>query len=550
VSVLPLSRRKTAAFAVLATAVSLTAVAAVSPAAQASRITGLLLPNNLVVTRVVYGNDPTYVRAGVTQLPPGCTTDCVTATTDGSYPYVWNNELVDATFGVTARIQLDQITPGGRLLSSIEVPNSTQHGVTSRSDQVVSSFSSKSELAINLSTSGRYLTFVGYAAPVGALDESNANTPGVIDPTNPDTLATYRVVGQVDAFGRFTFTDTNAYSGDNGRAAILNDSNGADVIYAAGNAGNGGNPQPNAIITSTGAQIITPAHRPMAAQNPGAATPVGSFNITQLGDKIDKVGKDTNFRGLTIANNVVYYTKGSGSNGVNTVYFLDTTGTACPTGIGVPSPTATLPTSALAYDPNLVASDGVTPYNMCILRGFPTALKSTTFFPYGVWFANATTAYVADEGDGDVTYDPATNTYSTAATQTGAGLQKWVYDTTTGSWNLAYTLQTGLHLGTPYTVPGYPSGDNTATGLPWSPATDGLRNLTGRVNRDGTATIWAVTSTVSGSADPGADPNKLVAVTDTLAATSSTGESFSTVRSASFGNVLRGVAFTPGTRRN
>ncbi len=62
----------------------------------------------------------------------------------------------------------------------------------------------------------------------------------------------------------------------------------------------------------------------------------------------------------------------------------------------------------------------------------------------------------------------------------------------------------------PYTVKGYPTGNNAATGLPWAPATDGLRNITGRVNRDGTVTIWAVTSTVSGSGDQGADPNKVV----------------------------------------
>jgi hypothetical protein len=42
--------------------------------------------------------------------------------------------------------------------------------------------------------------------------------------------------------------------------------------------------------------------------------------------------------------------------------------------------------------------------------------------------------------------------------------------------------------GTPYTVAGYPTGINAATGLPWAPATDGLRNITGRVNRDGTVT--------------------------------------------------------------
>jgi hypothetical protein len=49
---------------------------------------------------------------------------------------------------------------------------------------------------------------------------------------------------------------------------------------------------------------------------------------------------------------------------------------------------------------------------MCILNGFPDALQSTTSFPFGIWFANATTLYVADEGNGttgktvDNFYDP------------------------------------------------------------------------------------------------------------------------------------------------
>ena len=54
-----------------------------------------------------------------------------------------------------------------------------------------------------------------------------------------------------------------------------------------------------------------------------------------------------------------------------------------------------------------------------------------------------------------------------------------------GTWTLAYTISSGLNLGVPYTVPGYPTGDNAVTGLPWAPAADGLRNITGRVNPDG-----------------------------------------------------------------
>ena len=111
-------------------------------------------------------------------------------------------------------------------------------------------------------------------------------------------------------------------------------------------------------------------------------------------------------------------------------------------------------------------------------------------------------------------------------------------------------LTSGLNLGTPYTRKGHPAGGNPATGLPWAPATDGLRNITGRVNRSGTVTIWAITSTVSGSGDQGSDPNKLVAITDQLSATApGAREQFWTVKPAGFGQVLRGVSFTPGTDR-
>jgi hypothetical protein len=78
----------------------------------------------------------------------------------------------------------------------------------------------------------------------------------------------------------FQFTETNAYSGNNGRAAIQNDSHGIDLIYTVGNAGNGANPQPNGIILGAGAQILSPANAAEAAQVPGIPTPVASFSVT------------------------------------------------------------------------------------------------------------------------------------------------------------------------------------------------------------------------------------------------------------------------------
>ncbi|HEX4006302.1 MAG TPA: hypothetical protein VHX60_09010 [Acidobacteriaceae bacterium] len=519
------------------------------------------LPGNLVVSRSVYDNQASNVTVGET-LPPNCvaaTGSCVTAAYDGAYPYVFNNAPIDGSFGITSRIYLDQITPFGWPISTLEVPNSLTRGLRPGSDQLVTSFSSKSELALNLSTDHRYLTFMGYVAPVNAIDISNSNTPGAVDDTDPVGENAYRAVARVDAWGNFTYTETNAYSGNNGRAAIYNNTGGANYYYTAGNAGNGSNPQPANVDLGAGAQFLYPSDKPEADQAPPAPSlPLASFSITQLGFPADKIGKDDNFRGLTTYNNVVYYTKGSGSNGDNTVYFVDTTGAACPSGSGVPVAGAKLPSMPLAYDPSTVTTDGL-PSNMCVLAGFPVTSnknKSTPAvnFPFGVWFANPTTLYVADEGDG---YTGGTDLYTHAAAQTLAGLEKWVLNTSTNTWSLAYTLTNGLEMGTPYSVHGYPTGDNLGTattavpaGLPWSPATDGLRNLTGQVNRDGTVTIWAITSTISGSGDTGADPNKLVAITDKLndtTAVESAHEQFFTLRTAAFGEVLRGVSFTPGT---
>jgi hypothetical protein len=81
----------------------------------------------------------------------------------------------------------DFFAPGNLVVS-----RSVYDNVPTTKDQMVTSFPSKSELALNLSTDGSYLTFMGYVAPVGAADISNSNTPAIIDPTNPVVLETYR----------------------------------------------------------------------------------------------------------------------------------------------------------------------------------------------------------------------------------------------------------------------------------------------------------------------------------------------------------------------
>ncbi|MFZ0884686.1 MAG: hypothetical protein WAN14_14905 [Candidatus Acidiferrales bacterium] len=458
---------------------------------------------------------------------------CAAATADGTYPGVFNNDSADPSFGVTSPIFLDDITTDGRTLETLPIP----------SDQIVTSFSSKSELALNRSLDGTSITFVGYRGGAGfltapnQLDVSNSNTPGVVDPTNPVVSQYYRSVAEVDADGRLTITEGNAYSGNNGRAAIKANW----TYYLVGNDNNGGLSKSQLtktqvgvnLVNSTGAELLVPGQTPPLPPN---INKIGDFEVTQVGyTTADKPGKDNNFRGLTIFNNTMYVTKGSGSNGINTVYQA-----------GNPGQLATGTTAELAALP------------ITILPGFPTSLASgvdqsgspaPVAFPFGIWFANANTLYVCDEGDGTLVSPAVNGNVADAATLATAGVQKWTL--ASGTWHMDYVLQNGLNIGVPYSVPNYPASLN--------PATDGCRNITGRVNRDGTVDIYAVTSTISLSGDQGADPNKLVKVTDVLKATTlptaRAGKDwdggigrFVTIRAARSGEVLRGVAFAPQNR--
>lgn len=513
---------------------------------------------SLVLSRSVYAGSPGTITIGQT-TPPGCVpgtitlpllaggtttvtipanskSGCHTAVADGTYPTVFNNDTADGSFGITSPIFLDNMTTNGWALGTLPIP----------SDQIVTSFSSKSELALNLSTDGRSITFVGYRGGPGfvtgpnQLDVSNSNTPGVVDPTNPVVSQYYRSVAEIDADGHLTITEGNAYSGNNGRAAIKANS----LYYLTGNDNNGGLSTSQLkgtqvgvnLTTSTGVELLVPGQAPPVPPN---INKIGEFSVTDVGyATADKPGKDNNFRGLTIHNNTLYVTKGSGGNGINTVYQVGTAGT--------------LPTGSAA---DLVKAP------ITILPGFPTTLASgvaldgsknnPVAFPFGIWFADDTTLYVCDEGDGTFVTPPVNGNVASAAAQATAGVQKWKL--IGGTWKTQYVLQDGLNIGVPYGVPNYPVALN--------PATDGCRNITGRHNHNGTVTIFAVTSTVSASGDQGADPNKLVKVTDLLRATSlPTGDGdndrddplghFVTVRSAQSGEVLRGVTLAPKDRDN
>jgi len=255
-------------------------------------------PGNLIFSRTVYVGNASTVTIGQA-LPGGGH-----AIADGSFPNVFRNETVDPSFGVTSPIFIDQLTTAGSLVNT--------RAIDAR--LITSSFASKSELAINVSTDRSSIPFVGYAAPSNTLGVSNSNTAAVFDPTNPVSSKYARAIGQINlATGAWQVTDINGYSGNNGRAAVLANGN----YYLVGNAGNGsGNGTTlSQLSDNTGVQRI-------AAGASGNTTAVGAvqgtfgsatgyqrgFSLAQLPDQAnpnqryapDKTGKDDNFRGETV----------------------------------------------------------------------------------------------------------------------------------------------------------------------------------------------------------------------------------------------------------
>jgi hypothetical protein len=463
---------------------------ALAVGANAARAADFIGGDTLLISTTTYQDvgEVANLVAGVSQLPGANAGETSTAVSNGNLNTVWNNEAGDPSFGVTSAISLSDLNVNtGAVLAS-----------TTLNPSIVStSFSSKSELGLNLTktSSGYVATFMGYAGGgVGNLDVSNSDTTAFKDTTNPvtsffapganQTFAFNRSVVEFNANGSFTTTQTLAYGGNNGRGAVLAPNG---LLYTVGNSNNGSG-TPTQLTTSSGLEVATPGATPNSTM----------IDPTFTSKPGDKAGKDSNFRGLTSFDGSLFFTKGSGSNGIDTVYTVS-------------NPNGALPTSATASQASI-----------SILPGFPTDSAKTgpNFTPFGLFFANSTTLYVADEGTGDAT-DQTEN----------AGLEKWTLSD--GTWSLDYTLQAGL-IGDMYSVPGWDFEETTI----------GLRNLSGEVNANGTVTLFATTSTSSDSGDNGADPNEIVKITDVLGDTSlPTSESFSVFDGPQAGLRFGGVAF-------
>jgi phospholipase C len=380
----------------------------------------------------------------------------------------------DLAHDLSAPVTLDQFTLGGTLTGQLSLPSTTagaNHGI-------VTSGGSKSEGGLTLSSDGHYLTYIGYdttnlANAIGTSDISKLSTAGGPNVTVNRDIARISATGAIDT----TTSLGDAYQGDNARDVASID--GAE-FFSVGNSD-------NSKISTIGPRYST----------------LGATTSTLLGTVTGTPSKNDNFRSVQIFNGNVYTAKGSGGTGSNGIFLVGPTS----------STSGGETTTALPGLSQVVGSDG------------PNVIH-----PFGFFFANATTLYIADEGF-EQQVNP--NDPTTFAASPKAGIQKWILSG--GTWTLAYTLTTGLNLGKQTTIAGVTS---------W---TEGLRNLAAQLNADGTVTLLAVTAQSDSNSNTGdADPNALVKITDVVAATTQpAGESFVVTATAPANTVFRGVAFAP-----
>jgi hypothetical protein len=188
---------------------------------------------DLVVSRLQYDGDSNPSRSGET------------------YPNIFTDPAVS---GIQGSIHLDEYTttPFSPVVASLPLPAMSTPGVSN--SPITTSFSSKSEGAIELSANGEFLTYMGYQAADELEGVSSSYTTGAGSNLVPPVLPAYdREIAMIAPDGTVTLqNESNAFSGDNPRAVLTVD---GTQFYMAGNSDSTTVPNP------TGALLFQGRHR-------------------------------------------------------------------------------------------------------------------------------------------------------------------------------------------------------------------------------------------------------------------------------------------------
>jgi PEP-CTERM motif len=435
----------------------------------------------------------------------GNATTCAVANGTGTAPGPGQNSTLGG-YGdnQAAPLTLFQFTTTGTYVNSLVLPQTA----SGANFAVSGEYGSSSEATLQLSGNGQYLTIMGYginantfnanpnaysAAPNSALAQSGSLTGQSYTPVA-------RVATLIDAYGVVNSTTGlyNVFDNNNPRSAFT--ANGTSV-YVSGQ-GNSPDSTGGVFYSAIGAINNTP-------------TPITGNDTTSKSHSQDT-------RDVQIVNNTLYVsvdsTEGSGSNRS----YVGTLGSPPATSLynsnGGPTQ---LSSSNNAATPVAVTSTGKLTLTAGETNGVNSAGQQINLSPEGYWFANSTTLYVADSGDGKQT--------SATSTLGDGGLQKW--SLVSGVWQLDYTLSTGLDL-----------VENPASNSADTDGTTGLLGLTGELIDGGAEVeLFATNYTIADL-----DQTYLFGIEDVLADTTNPGnESFTELAAAPADSNFKGVAFAP-----
>jgi hypothetical protein len=327
---------------------------------------------------------------------------------------------------------------------------------------IVGEYGSSSEGTIQLSGDGRYLTVNGYSAvpsiqgigSPGGLGYFNAN-PISVDALAQATSANVpRVFALVDANGNVNSSTVlnNLFSTNNPRSSYtLN----GTVLYLSGQ-GSGSSDQGIYMVAT------------------------GTNNVISPGNNATRIYNNTDTRTVLANSGNLYFSEDKPNK----------------------------PTGVFAYN-GLPLNSTQTPTN---LTGSTNGVGN--FSPEGIYFANATTMYVADTG-----------VPKKGAPGVG-GIQKW--SLVGGNWTLDYVL----------------IDPNFTTNITASDGETGFEAITGKLVGSGantTVQLFAVSYTLGD-----ADPDGLYAITDMLSSSVlPAGEDFTEIEASGPNNVFKGVSFAP-----
>jgi autotransporter passenger strand-loop-strand repeat protein len=375
------------------------------------------------------------------------------------------------TLDQAAPIVLEELTTSGTVVGQMVLPQTTTvvNGVTENA--ISGEYGSASEGSLELSGDGQSLVIMGYG-----VNYQTFNTDG-------------NSVYDTTALGQTTSVPGGEYTAVPRVVADISYNGTVDTSTALYNVYNSNNPRSVATVNGTTFYL--------AGQGQSGDTTQGVFVAQDGASSATAIDTSTDTRTAEIVNGELYVSRDS-TQGVGGT--ISNYGTTLPT-------TATTPTVLGGIDGSITLTAGEA-------NGINTAKigQSINLSPENFFFATPDILYVADSGvpkEGGIG---------------DGGLQKWVYNTTTSTWTLAYTLTAGLDL----------VANTAASG------TTGLIELTGTVV-GGVVELYATNYTVTETGQ-----SYLFGITDTLSATTlPTAESFTTLETAAPDTIIRGVAFAP-----